>query len=314
LNSDALRANSGYKYQKASEAPAEAAKAGKLNRQYESNEGYMTTMRDTISTFTSVESAVLSMSNMADSAYNNILLAMNGTMAQDDRNVYAEELRNIQEQLVMVANTTVGDKYLFGGASTKELPFKLEGGVLTYRGVNVDSDQAEDQAMLTKLNNEKVYVDLGFGLSIESSGGQNTVNPGSAFNIAHPGISILGYGVDSVTGNSNNIINTIGKLAEELSKPTLDRDTLQVLAEDLNSQRRNILVNLTQVGTNSKFLDQTQTRMENTQDILYESIYDIMFEDPAKAITDWQYQQFVYNAALKMGSSMLSNSFIDYMN
>lgn len=35
--------------------------------------------------------------------------------------------------------------------------------------------------------------------------------------------------------------------------------------------------------------------------------------DMAKAITDYMWNQYAYNAALKVGTSILSPSFIDFM-
>ena len=42
-------------------------------------------------------------------------------------------------------------------------------------------------------------------------------------------------------------------------------------------------------------------------------ILDVMQVDLAEAITNFSWQQYCYNAALKIGNQLLSQSLIDYM-
>ena len=48
-------------------------------------------------------------------------------------------------------------------------------------------------------------------------------------------------------------------------------------------------------------------------DSLLERAEDIEYVDPGDAIMDFYMQQYAYNAALSMGTKILSKSFIDFM-
>ena len=57
-----------------------------------------------------------------------------------------------------------------------------------------------------------------------------------------------------------------------------------------------------------------EERLEQTASELNEQILGIEQVDLASAITDFSWAQYCYNAALKVGNSILSQSLIDYMS
>ena len=67
------------------------------------------------------------------------------------------------------------------------------------------------------------------------------------------------------------------------------------------------------LSTQSSFLHDNQELLENTVYNLNEQILDIEQCDLADAITSFSWAQYCYNAALKMGNSLLSESLMDYM-
>lgn len=300
---------SGRKYSKGSESPSEAARAYQYRKDYLRNQDYISNVENTTSKFDVIEDSMMQISKAAEDVYvNNVSAA--GTKSLEDRKVIATQLRELQKTIVMNANTTYGDDYIFGGTSTKGTPFELsDDGVLTYRGIDVNSTDPADQATLSELANEKIYVDLGFGLSYDSNG----IIDSSAYNTAFPGISFLGYGTDS-DGDSKNLVTLIGNIADALESETLDTETFDNLCNKFNDTRKNLLANITKLGSNSKFLEYTKTRLESAQDTLNEKILDTEYVDLADAMLDYTWYQYSYNAALKVGSSILSPSFIDFMD
>ena len=53
--------------------------------------------------------------------------------------------------------------------------------------------------------------------------------------------------------------------------------------------------------------------MEDADISIQEQMQKVEGIDPAAAITDYMWNQYAYNAALKVGTSILSPSFIDFM-
>ena len=72
--------------------------------------------------------------------------------------------------------------------------------------------------------------------------------------------------------------------------------------------------NLTTIGTRTNFLENTKDRLEDQQINLTEQYDNVVNVDMAEAITEFSWAQYAYNAALKIGTNILSPSFIDFMS
>ncbi len=313
LNNAEMKVITRRKFLTGAENPAESVKSGQLRRQYASNENYLANAENVKDKLETASGSVLMMSQYATEAY----VLTNGIEGKglEERKIVANELRTIQETMIKEANARFGDQFVFGGGSTKEVPFELkDDGTVTFRGIPVNSTNVNDQAKLKAMSEEKMFVDLGFGLKVDTdpATGQIIIDEGSAFNVATPGINYLGFGQDA-NGKSNNIIEIIGEMARMLEQPRVDGDDFMDLSKRLDVQRNNILVGVTGLGTNSKFVDYTITRLTNNEDILNNKLANTELIPLEKAITDFQMQDATYRAALKMGSNILSVSFMDFM-
>jgi flagellar hook-associated protein 3 FlgL len=69
-----------------------------------------------------------------------------------------------------------------------------------------------------------------------------------------------------------------------------------------------------ELDTKAAFLDGNSTRLTADVKALNEQILGIEEIDPVAAITSLSWAQYCYNAGLKIGTSILSQSLIDYMN
>ncbi|WP_352400304.1 flagellin [Anaerotignum sp.] len=295
-------------FNKTSENPAAAAKAYKLRKEYADNENYLENVKNVISHFDAVESSTLQMSEITKQANALILEGITSTASIEQRKTLATSLRNMQESLVLSANSKLGETFLFGGQTTDSVPFELVDGKLQYFGLDVSSTDPDVQAKLKKMAGEEILVDLGFGMSF--SGGNVTAN--SAFNTAFSGLTPLGFG--NKDGVDQNIVNLLGDIATELEKDTVDDDTMNALTKQFDKARNNLTDFVTVLGTKNNFLEATSNRLDDNRITLNEKIVSLENVDLSEAITEYSWAQFAYNAALKVGNSILSQSFIDFMN
>jgi flagellar hook-associated protein 3 FlgL len=103
-----------------------------------------------ISTATSylkeAESANDSLNEILKSVYDDIMSASAGTKSQTELDILAADIENLQEEVLNIANSTIGTSYIFGGynftgktnGTTKTAPFSLSGtGDLLYNGINL---------------------------------------------------------------------------------------------------------------------------------------------------------------------------------
>jgi flagellar hook-associated protein 3 FlgL len=339
VNRDSQAVTNERKYLTDSEDPVSATRAYQYRRETTRNSNYQTNTQQVSSLLTSRESVVMDISSMAREVLKEDTLgAVNGTSSKESRQAYAQQIEELQRSAIQSLNTSYGSTFMFGGTSSNQVPFELDDGdgTVLYRGVPVDglsrtdmkeynslkasgadpdrlaelqATLDENMAKLDSYNAETQYVDLGFGLEFDEEG---NVNPNSAFNIVSNGISFLGYGTDS-EGNSTNLIQLMGDLADAITADSFDDDYVQELSDNFESAMTDLTMELTQLGSDENFMDTNLERLEEIELNLTEKTNATEYISSAEAITDFQMSQYAYRAALQIGSQILSQSFLDYM-
>ncbi len=305
----------GRNFNSTAEDPASALRAATLERKYMRNQDYLSTVKDVQSFQDAQEDAAMQISDIARNLLKKYgLEALNGTNGSlETRRTYADAWKGAQESMLRSLNATYEDKFVFAGNDGANPPFTLETAadgtqILKYRGVDVN-DPA-NQAILDELSKETSYVDLGFGLALDGNG---TVDAASAFNTSLPGIKMMGYGQDA-NGNPKNMILLAGEISRVLREEPFDRDQYKEFLDGFEDRRNDVLEQVTILGTQTEFLTTTKTRLENSEISLAKQLDSVVNVDMAGAIMDFSWAQYAYNAALKVGTQILSPSFIDFMS
>ncbi len=308
-------------FTKAYQNPTGQVRAAGLYKKYAKTEDYISTIEDTQSFLNAQEDAISQVNTQAKYLSKQYgLEAMNSTNWNwEVRKTYAEAFRSAQEAMTMSMNASYADTFVFGGAVGDSTPFKLgeDGKTLYYRGVDVTGKISDNppimsgdiEAMLDQMSEEKVYLDMGFGLAMEGDLAANS----SAFDTALPGINVLGYGMDE-NGNSKNLIVLAGEMADVLNAEEFDADRYRELMVAFDESRNGLIDNMTTIGTKSNFLKTTKDRLEDQQVQLNTQLKNVVDVDMAEAITEYMWAQYAYNATLKIGTSILTPSFIDFMS
>jgi flagellar hook-associated protein 3 FlgL len=313
LNNSRTKVMTQRSFNSVAENPGAAARASQLHRKYYKTQDNLSMLNDVQSRQDGQEDSLRQINDMLKTINKDYgIQALSGTNQEKDTRLgYASALKEFQKSMVLSLNSTYEDTFLFAGSDGKNPPFVLsEDGTLTYRNINVDvAKGTADHKELDKLSNEKLFVDLGLGLSLDEN---NKVVPSSAFNMSLPGINAVGYGKDD-DGMSNNVIALTGQMANLLSAETFDAQEYQKLSSKFEKVSSGILNQITELGVKSEFLTTTKDRLENADISLQEQMQNVEGIDLAKALTDYSWNQYAYNAALKVGTSILSASFIDFM-
>ncbi len=190
----------------------------------------------------------------------------------------------------------------------------------------VDTDMSFKKAILRY--DEATYVDIGLGLKMDSD--QNVVSS-SAFNSALSGMDMLGYGLDE-DGDPKNIVSIMkelgtiyqscdtesGDYAEytyngETHDAEYARERAGVLTQKLYRAFDHVSEKHVELDSKSKYLQDNKTQLETTQATLNEQIADTEALDMAESILEMSWARYCYEAALKIGNSILSQSLIDYL-
>lgn len=313
LESSRKQVETGRRFAQSYEDPTSSARAAILERRYSRTEEYLENVANTQKWQDSQEDVVMTLSDIArkiEKEYS--VQAVSDTNAQTGRSAFAQALEELQRSMVASLNAKYGDTYIMAGNKGKEPPFTLnEQGELLYRGVNVDDTNA--QADLDKLAKEHSYVDLGFGLTF----GQNDeIVASSAFDSAMPGINVVGYG-KTADGTSKNLIILTGQMAEllraEENGGTFNPEAYKKLWDQFSEGSENLRDQMATIGTKTQQLEATQNRLENEKLAITQQFDKAVNIEPAEAIMNYSWAQYAYNTALKVGTSIITPSLLDFM-
>ena len=170
---------------------------------------------------------------------------------------------------------------------------------------------------LAYLVNEKQFVDIGLGFQENENG--NLIES-SAFDVALNGLTFMGYGLDD-DGDPKNIYSLVQQMKELAQNVPEEGDW----SNELYEKFRGLVLKLEDASSKFKTeytnLTASTTKLENNLKLLEENHYTLQMQysdledvDMADAITSFIWAQYCYNAALKVGNSILSQSLMDYLS
>ena len=245
------------------------------------------------------------------------------------RSALAKVLRETGDSVIQAMNQKVGDRFIFAGNDGLNVPFSWS------------------LAKLKAMTEEEINIDMGMGLKEDDN---DVLINGSAFNAALCGLDFLNYGVDK-DGDPKNVALVMRELADvfdtwgengqrylpeeyrEMSEADLkelmknDEDVAKEindyhdemeakafrLMDKLNAAQEHLTEKYVELNADSSFLQTNSSMLSSQKTDLNTQILDVEQINLADAITQMSWDQYCYNAALKIGNQLLSQSLIDYM-
>lgn len=344
LNKSTLRLNSARNtvlternFNSYAEDPSAAAESFQLRRTFMNVSSQLSVSESVARKFDTAYGAIDSVVSMVDnaedgSAWQAVLNAANDPTG-NGRIALGTELMQLADSITQSLNCKYGNQYVFSGADGLTLPFEWKGEgadrQLYYRDFKVDAGAADtkDLAALDYItNHEGRYVDIGIGLTEDEN---DQLIESSAFNSVLQGVGVLGYGTSEVDGVTvpNNISSIIYRMGYLLSQCDPDNGKWGTDPDTGESMQKEFLALMKQfdassselkkyhvdMSTKADYLKNNQSVLETTAYTLNEQILAVEQCDLADAITSFSWAQYCYNAALKMGNSILSESLMDYV-
>ena len=194
--------------------------------------------------------------------------------------------------------------------------------VMVTTNIETISQEEYDQAVsdVEKLNylvNEKNFVDIGLGFQ-ENEKGQ--LIESSAFNEAMNGLTFLGYGLDE-DGDPKNIYSLVQKMKDVAERVKDGENWTDADYEEFKNLVGKMEIASSEFKVEYTNMDAGTTKLKNNLALLEDNFYNLQEQyaaledvDMADAITSFVWAQYCYNAALKAGNSVLSESLMDYLN
>ena len=207
--------------------------------------------------------------------------AANETNTEDDRQKIKIEIDQIHAQIKDLANTQIGDKYIFSGTHTSK-PLYVDGEVNAELGAGIEKDVKidlyEDIAIKVNTNGLEVFENINAVLGQISA----ALIPGSTQNNADGIGNLLG---DIASGANPSLLNAQSLLLERQADVGARQNRTELITSRLDYQELNII----------------------KQKSLNEDV------DYAKAITDMTAAEAVHQASLSVGAKIIQQTLVDFM-
>lgn len=184
------------KFNRASEAPLDAAKALNVRKTLYFSAQYKENLKVAETFYTEAETSLLQVSDKLAAIRETLIAACNTTKSSDEYNIYAQQLEKFAEELCSVFNTNTAGRAIFGGESDEGMPFTIEqdasgnASTVLYHGVPLNA-MNDPKAFPYS---DPVLGDIGLGLSVDQK--TQEVDPQSALQISFHGPEVSGCGAE----------------------------------------------------------------------------------------------------------------------
>lgn len=316
----------GRRIANAYEDPAAASRGAILEQRYSRTQDYINSAENAQKWLDSQEDVLNGLNTIAVAVREDYSpSALTDTSGKAGRDAYASTIREMQKSMLNALNTKYGDAYVMAGSDGRKPPFTQDdNGNIFFRGINVSTGEGdgitstvtaeEGKKLLAQYAKDTTYIDLGFGLAFEDNG---NVMSASAFDTALPGINAVGFGEDD-EGLSNNLMDLMNRMAElleydEEAGEVFNREEYEKVWDRFSEKADELQTQFTKIGAKSQQLTTTISKLKTESTNIEEQYKDALGIDEAKAISDYSYANYVYNAALKVGTSILTPSLLDFM-
>ncbi|HWS30738.1 MAG TPA: flagellar hook-associated protein FlgL [Clostridia bacterium] len=238
---------------------------------------------------TQTETSLNEINDIIQKVYESSVEASTDTLSDDDRQAIAELVGQMRDHLVTVGNNKFGDKYIFAGYNTAVTPFTLDaGGNILYNGVDMSNSADPD---LIAEGQQVIQYSVGLNLRTDVS-----IN----------GVQLFGTGDDNLYKLMDDFYNDLQGGA--------DANVLGAYKDKFQAAQSRVLSNLADIGGRTNRLKLLENRYSVDEVNFTEIKSKVEDIDIAEVTVQWKTAMAVYNYALKIGSSILQNSLVDYMN
>lgn len=276
-----------------SDDPAGTEAAMRLRTSLTATDQYVRNVDDAISWLEATDSALDQVTQVLQRARELVLYAANGTLPDESRQALATELNQLIHDLVNVANTKHGQRYLFAGENTLTQPFEM-----TLRDPN-DSASAIENV---------VYRGTSFDPGSNLDGLELEIEPGITLRYNLFGDDVFGAKA-SDTGKVFQALINARKHMEQGDTASLSTTDLQAVDEALDT----VLRWRAEAGARINRLQLVRDRLVQNRVNFERLAAEVEGVDIAEVIMHLKMEESVYRAALAAGARIIQPTLIDFL-
>ncbi|GHU94113.1 flagellar hook-associated protein FlgL [Clostridia bacterium] len=265
-------------------------------------------VQDASAWMTSTETAVTEVNTVLKRAYELMVQAANDPNGLEDLKAIGDEIIQLRDHIVQIGNTTLGDKYIFGGFNVSTSPFVTtdeDGLELGYVQLNGSGEQlynmTDDDPEALNAANTTLSYEIGFSIYMDIG-----IGP----------VSFMGAGEDNLFKIFNDMYHTLYGLEEDGETemdPPPNNTTLQPYIAKLQEAQRRSLATLAELGGRQNRLELVTDRYGQDTINYTQMKSDAEDLDQAEAIMNFSMMEAVYRAALSVGSRVIQPTLVDFL-
>ncbi|OQP01863.1 flagellar hook-associated protein FlgL [Geobacillus sp. 44B] len=210
-----------------------------------------------------------------------VVQASNDTYEASQRESIAQEVQQLTDHLVSIANTKVGDKYIFNGTNTLQQPVDLN------RTPPVSTNQNEVKIELSK----GIYIPV-------------NVDPTKVFSYDS---------ANTPPQPGNGLFSDLELLNQDLNNPTKSGKDLNQYLSYIDKHINNFLNARAELGARMNRIELMENRVDQQEIIANRMLSDNEDADIERVITDLKTQESVHRAALGVGARIIQPTLLDFL-
>ncbi len=273
--------NSGSKITRPSDDPVIAVKGMGYRRDLGKVEQYTRNMNEVNNWLDTTDESLNQVGEQMKRVRELVIQAANDTNTPDERAKIKSEIDQIRQQLQDVANTKVGDRYIFSGTKTGQ-PLFVNG---TLNTANVNSEEV------------KIEVYDGIEMKVNTAGMDLFKN------------------VDDIMGKISDVLdpNRVPLATSNEISSTLGGFTSTSTSDDITTMHNKILEAQADVGARQNRVELMENRLSIREISVTKQLSNNEDVDYSKAITEMVTSESIHQAALSVGAKIIQQSLVDFI-
>ncbi|WHY19091.1 flagellar hook-associated protein FlgL [Paenibacillus sp. G2S3] len=281
MNDTQLQLSSGRKINKPSDDPVGITYSLRYRAELSSNEQYTKNVDSALSWLDYNDTVLGQAGDVVQKIRELSVQAATGTNPQSALDSINEELMQLKEQLVDIANSTLNGKYIFNGEQYTSKPYDFSKG----------ADGTYDVSKPITTDNGQIQFIVGEGVRMP--------------------ISTTGNDVFGNTGDADNLFAIINQLSSALKSGDSSGISAQLASIDTRVEK--ILTARSEIGAKTNRVELMQDRLSDLNVNLTDLQAKTEDADYEGLIMNSKIQENIYNASLSVGAKIISTTLVDFI-
>lgn len=298
--------SSGRKFNKPSDDPIGMSKSLKLYTDVSKIKQYERNLNDAKSWMHTTEDALIEFNEIIHRARELSVDMANGTKTENDTKNAAEEMKQLKDQVIKLANSRHAGRSIFTGFKTDQDLLNKDG---TYK-INITD---KDVSIYNVGISENIEINT-IGMKIFGAGvaGKDFKNDGFDF----------GFSTDESNGKKSTIVDMFDQLITAMGSDQnenddgikgFNQDKIGDMLGVLDKVHENSLAVRAEIGAKTNRLEMTEKRLSSERLNFTEVLSENEDVDYAELIMQMKLSENVYNASLSMGTRIIQPTLLDFL-